>query len=216
MVSAHTMNGGLVVMSETMAGMSEDNLVPMAPTGIMASVTSSDVTLTWDDPVDADFDYFAVYRSTTQGFDPTTMAPMATTTEPTVVDGDVVVGTTYYYQIAAYDFNGNQGEFSDEVQANVSVANEELGLPTDYALHQNYPNPFNPTTTITFDVPAVSDINVAVYDLLGRQVRTLVNTTKEAGRHQVSFDASGLTSGLYIVRMRTGDRVFERSVVLMK
>jgi hypothetical protein len=96
------------------------------------------------------------------------------------------------------------------------VGTEDLGLPTDYALHQNYPNPFNPSTTIVFDVPSASELSIVVYDLLGRQVKTLVSGSIAAGRHEATFDATGLTSGLYIVRMRTGDRVFERSVVLMK
>jgi len=215
LVSGHTA-ANVVSMSAPVVGTSVDNLVPHAPTGIMAATTSFDVTLTWEENVDPDIDYYAVYRSTVMGFDPASVEPVATTTDPTFFDNTVTPGNTYYYQVAAYDFSGNQGAFSGEVAAAVSVANEDLGLPTDYALHQNYPNPFNPTTTISFDVPVASDISIAVYDLLGRQVRTLVNASQSAGRHQVTFDASGLTSGLYIVRMRTGDRVFERSVVLMK
>jgi hypothetical protein len=175
------------------------------------------VTLTWqelDFLRNPDVDYYAVYRGETAGFVPG--EPIATVTDPMFFDDTVVPGNWYYYQVAAFDFSGNQGEFSGEVGVAVSVDSETLDLPTDYALHQNYPNPFNPSTTIVFDVPSASELSIVVYDLLGRQVKTLVSGSIAAGRHEATFDATGLTSGLYIVRMRTGDRVFERSVVLMK
>lgn len=213
MVTGHTRSGA-VAMSNPMAGQSTDNLAPSAPTGMVVDATASSVTLTWDDPVDADFKFFSVYRGTTSGFAPTT--PLATVTDPTYVDNTVVAGNYYYYVVTATDFNGNQGVASAEAAAAVSVANEATGLPTEFALNQNYPNPFNPTTTISYDVPATSAITITVYDILGRQVQTLVNETMAAGRHTVQMDGSSLTSGLYIVRMRTGNRVFERSIVLMK
>jgi hypothetical protein len=74
-------------------------------------------------------------------------------------------------------------------------------LPTAYALFQNYPNPFNPTTTIAFDLKDNGFVRLNVYNLLGQSVATLVNTSMEAGHHTVSFDASGLSSGLYIYKI---------------
>lgn len=70
--------------------------------------------------------------------------------------------------------------------------------PTIFALLQNYPNPFNPTTGIRYQVPGVSDVNIAVYDLLGRRVAVLVNERKPAGRYEVTFDGTGLASGVYM------------------
>jgi hypothetical protein len=216
-VVAKTRSSEYVVMSDPMVGVSEDNLVPTAPMGLAALATSFDVTLTWQELDllhNPDVDYYAVYRGETEGFVPG--EPIATVTDPMFFDDTVVPGNWYYYQVAAFDFSGNQGDFSGELGVAVSVGTDDLGLPTDYALHQNYPNPFNPSTTIVFDVPSASELSIVVYDLLGRQVKTLVTGSIAAGRHEATFDATGLTSGLYIVRMRTGDRVFERSVVLMK
>jgi hypothetical protein len=102
------------------------------------------------------------------------------------------------------------------VVASVATGNDALGLPTEFALHPNYPNPFNPTTTVSFDVPTASEVSIVAYDLLGRQVSLILEATRPAGRHEVRIDASGWTSGLYMVRMKAGGRVFERSILLTK
>ncbi|MGC8898535.1 MAG: T9SS type A sorting domain-containing protein, partial [Bacteroidota bacterium] len=65
-------------------------------------------------------------------------------------------------------------------------------IPGSFALEQNYPNPFNPSTTISFDVPKQSHLRLAIYDVLGRQVKTLVDEEKNPGRYSVTFDASNL------------------------
>ena len=77
-------------------------------------------------------------------------------------------------------------------------------IPKDFALFQNYPNPFNPSTTITYDIPKRSHILITIYDVLGRNVRTLVNEEKPAGSYDVIFDASNLPSGLYFYRISAG------------
>ena len=89
-------------------------------------------------------------------------------------------------------------------------------LPRDHALYQNYPNPFNPTTSIAFDLPQASKVELKVFDLLGREVSTLVNQFVTAGHHGVSFDASRLPSGLYIYRLNAGNFQQSRKLVLLK
>ena len=81
--------------------------------------------------------------------------------------------------------------------------NDDL-QPTAYRLHQNYPNPFNPSTRISFDLPVRSDIKLSVFDMLGQEVATLANGSFEAGSHTVQFDASNLTSGMYLYRLSAG------------
>jgi hypothetical protein len=75
-------------------------------------------------------------------------------------------------------------------------------VPQTYDLSQNYPNPFNPSTTINYQLPYSSRVNLTVYDLLGRQVKILVDEMREAGYHQAVFDASGLASGVYVYRLQ--------------
>ncbi len=91
------------------------------------------------------------------------------------------------------------------------------GLPTNLELFQNYPNPFNPVTTITYNLPDLSRVRLEVFDMLGRNVATLVESEQQqAGRYQVSFDASRLASGMYMYRLQAGNAVFTKKLTLIK
>jgi hypothetical protein len=92
----------------------------------------------------------------------------------------------------------------------------ESELPQQIALHQNHPNPFNPSTTIRFDLPKMSPVHVAVFDVTGRQVAVLATGTMPAGEHQLNWDASGMASGLYIYRLEAAGRVLHRTMTLVK
>lgn len=83
-------------------------------------------------------------------------------------------------------------------------------------LHKNYPNPFNPTTTIQYELPQRSDVQITIYDLLGRELTTLVSETQEAGHKYVQWDASEVSSGMYLYQIRAGEFVQTRKMVLLK
>ncbi len=89
-------------------------------------------------------------------------------------------------------------------------------LPTRFSLNQNYPNPFNPTTVIRYQLPAASTVRLSLYDLLGREVASLVNEQKPAGTYEVRFDGSGFASGIYLYRLTAGTYVESRKMILMK
>jgi hypothetical protein len=89
-------------------------------------------------------------------------------------------------------------------------------IPSSYYLNQNYPNPFNPTTAISYQVPSASDVNLVVYDILGREVAVLVKERKAPGTYEVKFDGSNLASGVYYVRLQSGDYSQVRPMVLVK
>ncbi len=95
-------------------------------------------------------------------------------------------------------------------------ADEEIGLPDKFSLSQNYPNPFNPSTTIKYDLPEASVVKLTVFDILGRKVATLANERKEAGYHQVVFDARALASGVYLYRLEAGNNIFIKKLTLIK
>ncbi len=98
----------------------------------------------------------------------------------------------------------------------VSVDENDAQPPSAFRLYQNYPNPFNPSTVIEFELPAAANVQLVVYDMLGRRVAVLENGMRTAGRHQVSFDASSLSSGLYIYRITAGEFVQTRKMMLVK
>jgi len=93
---------------------------------------------------------------------------------------------------------------------------ETADLPANFALQQNYPNPFNPTTVISYELPQQSSVQLMVYDMSGRQVATLVNEQVSAGVHEVKFDASALSSGVYMYRLQAGGQIITKKLTLIK
>ncbi len=89
-------------------------------------------------------------------------------------------------------------------------------IPLSFNLYQNYPNPFNPFSTIKFDISKTADIKLVIYDLLGREVQTLVNRDLVAGQYKVEWDASGFASGAYFYKLTAGDFVQTKKMVLVK
>ncbi len=89
-------------------------------------------------------------------------------------------------------------------------------LPTTYSLSQNYPNPFNPSTTIKFAIPHSGNVSLVVYDILGRKVTTLVNGELNAGYHSINFNADNLASGVYFYRLKAGNFISVKKLMLLK
>jgi hypothetical protein len=83
-------------------------------------------------------------------------------------------------------------------------------------LSQNYPNPFNPSTIINYQLPNTSDVKLIVYDLLGQEVRTLVNEKQNAGSYQVQFDGSNLASGVYFYKLSATEFTETKKMILIK
>jgi hypothetical protein len=83
-------------------------------------------------------------------------------------------------------------------------------------LEQNYPNPFNPSTVVGYQLSTLSNVKLAIYDLLGREVALLVDGLQESGKHSVAWNASGLASGAYTCRIQAGAFVAARKMMLIK
>lgn len=99
---------------------------------------------------------------------------------------------------------------------NFDVSADMGEMVYEFALNQNFPNPFNPTTTINYTIAETGNVNLVVYDILGRRVATLVNEIQSTGRYNVNFDATRLSSGTYIYRLETNGQVATKKMMLIK
>jgi hypothetical protein len=97
-----------------------------------------------------------------------------------------------------------------------AVGDEANGTPLEYELSQNYPNPFNPSTEISYVVPQKSEVTLKVFNTLGMEVATLHAGVQDAGQHTATFDAAGLSSGIYFYRLQAGSVSITRKMVFMK
>ena len=133
-----------------------------------------------------------------------------------------------YVLVRSQDFEGSTDRDPSRAEYNLSItkndgspvviptSNEDLETPDSFELAQNYPNPFNPSTTISYSIPESVEVDLAVYNILGQRVATLVSTFQTAGSHQVTFDATNLASGMYLYRIVAGDHVSVKRMMLVK
>ncbi|NNL22207.1 MAG: choice-of-anchor D domain-containing protein [Ignavibacteriaceae bacterium] len=119
------------------------------------------------------------------------------------------------YEILAGTRDGVVASLSGGTDTVTTVGTSQE-IPTDYVLYQNYPNPFNPNTIIEFRIPLVGLVNLKIYDILGREITTLVNEEMQAGNYKIDFDASTLASGIYFYTLQAGDFVATKKMILLK
>jgi hypothetical protein len=114
------------------------------------------------------------------------------------VDTNIVGDQVYAYRVKAYK-DSVCSDYSNEVSILAGVEKEII--PEEYSISQSYPNPFNPKATIEYQVPRLAKVTIVVYDILWKEVATLVNEEVKAGYHTVTFDGTKYSSGIYFVRM---------------
>ena len=125
------------------------------------------------------------------------------------------------YYLKIYGYSGFGG-YSIKVSSTrigditVGVEEEENLLPAEFTLYQNYPNPFNPETTIKFDIPESDFVTLKIYDVLGNEIKTLVNENKSPGSYNVKFNGRGLASGMYIYKLSTSKFTSIKKLLLVK
>jgi len=173
-----------------------DWIVPVELTAFTAIADFGVVELQWITATETNNQGFEVQRSAGGEFEAIAFVEgHGTTTETQVYtysDKSVSVGS-YSYRLKQIDFDGSF-EYSDVVEVDVPA-------PATFALDQNYPNPFNPSTKIAFRLAVDSKVSLKIFDILGQEVATLVNSNLEVGGHSVDFDASSINSGVYLYRI---------------
>jgi len=133
------------------------------------------------------------------------------------VSNELEDGITYHWRVRA----GNSSGYSDwsaplSFTTQLSTSLETSESPQAVSLQQNYPNPFNPSTIIQFGMPETGFVELGVYNMLGQRVAVLANEQRSQGWHEVTLDASNLSSGTYIYRLQIGRDVLTRKLMLIK
>lgn len=117
--------------------------------------------------------------------------------------------------VTAIDGAGNTSQFSEYFVTHIDEQQTVIA-PHRFALYQNYPNPFNPVTTISYDLLEPCFVTLKIYDMRGREIRTIVNEHKQEGHYDVRWDTGGLPTGIYLYRLKAGDYVETRKLILQK
>jgi hypothetical protein len=219
MVVAHTYNPDVFFMSDPAGGYSVDNLAPAAPK-IAGIWSAGRVSLSWAANTETDFKQYVVYRSGSAGLNPANSTPLIVTTDTLFVDEHPLTDTTYYV-VVAQDIHENLSPKSNEIAAVAPVSVLVSSQPVPFSLSQNVPNPFNPSTTLRFGLPEAGQVRLAVYDVTGALVRTLVDGHVDAGMREVAWDgtdAAGreVASGVYVYRLTAKQGMVTKRMVLAR
>jgi len=120
---------------------------------------------------------------------------------------------------AAIPMNGKKKITLDsDIEKLILRKSQSTTIPQNFSLHPAYPNPFNPSTTISFDIPDATNRNTSlhIYDITGKLVEALVNGTVPVGTHTITWDPKNLSSGLYIVQLKAGNKTFNQKLTFLK
>jgi hypothetical protein len=187
-------------------------IIPVELVSFTSSIINNSVNLNWITATELNNSGFEIEKSIDNvnwnklGF----VNGNGTSTEVhnyTFSDQNPFIGTSFY-RLKQIDFDGTT-EYSNIVEV-------VYGAVSEFALEQNYPNPFNPSTKINYSIKEKSNVELKIFDLLGGEVATLVNEEKSPGNYEVFFDASKLSSGVYLYTIKSGSFVQTRKMLLMK
>jgi len=135
----------------------------------------------------------------------------------TVCGGVVMIRDTFHIWYTGFDGSGiARIGYAKSPRVNVGVDVANSNVPSEFSLGQNYPNPFNPSTMIRYGLPHKSDVQLLIFNTLGQQVSVLQNGEQEAGYHEVQFNGTALSSGVYFYRLRAGGFVETKQLLLLR
>jgi hypothetical protein len=186
-------------------------MLPPVPENLSGQSVADGILLAWDMPPMNDFDHFNVWISD-NGADYELMG-MTIGIQHLC---ELTEEGSYWFQITTVNQPGDESDPSLPLQIEYDDVNTGEIIPWQTELLPNYPNPFNPVTTIEFTIAHPQQIQLSVYNVLGQQVAVLTRGIRSAGIHQVQFDASTLSSGVYIYRLTAGDDVMNRKMILVR
>ena len=189
------------------------------PEGFEFHSQNSSVILTWNHVEDNNLEYYILGKADNENFDDQIELHFTTNVyEDNTLDYD----TEYFYRVSYFDGVFNS-PFSDTLSVILEWMKNDKNsqVPLSFLLHQNYPNPFNPTTTLQYDLPEESIVNITIYDLLGNTVRELVNQKENSGFKSIKWDATNhygesVSGGVYLYSIEAGDFIQAKKMILLK
>ncbi len=196
----------------------DESNIPVELTSFSAVPEGTNIRLVWATATETNNQQFEIHRKTIDedrigewllvGY----REGKGTTTEPQhysyLDDISGINATAFEYRLKQVDFDGSYS-FSEEIRVSNLV-------PAESSLEQNYPNPFNPSTEINFSLPQTTNVTLKVYDIMGREVATLIEEQYEAGKHSVIFNAASLSSGVYYYIIVTENFIQTKKMILLK
>ncbi|MBU0692662.1 T9SS type A sorting domain-containing protein [bacterium] len=190
----------------------EDMQLSVELQGFDAIAGDGMVTLNWSTASETDNAYFELRRDTELLTVVEGAGTSASESIYTFVDETAVNGTEYHYTLFSVSIGGSK----ELIGTASAVPLRSAGTATEYALFQNYPNPFNSRTNITFDLAENEFVSLRIFNLMGQEIATLVNHDLNAGRHEITFDAGELATGVYLYRLESENFTAQRKLVLIK
>lgn len=174
---------------------------------------ANEITLSWLDNSNVEDGYIIERRRETD----TVFSDIDTliADQNSYTDKNIIQSEIFYYRVKAFK-DSAVSEYSNEASYNITDIKKLNGLPTEYSLGQNYPNPFNPSTKIRFGLPQTVFTKLTVFDILGKEVKILINKELSAGFHEIRFDAGSLSNGVYLYKIQAGNFIDTKKLVLLK
>jgi photosystem II stability/assembly factor-like uncharacterized protein len=212
---ADELNGYIVGDNGTVLKTTSGGVIPVELTSFSVSLNENNVKLFWETSTETNNSGFYIQRKSKRTWENLNFIEG---------NGTTIESHSYYYidNLSDLNYSGNIYYRLKQVDYDGSIENSATKeifynpKPDEFSLEQNYPNPFNPTTLIKFSLPEGTNVKLTIYDLLGNEIKILVDEFKPAGTYSEKFDGANLTSGIYIYRLQAGEYVSTKRMVLIK
>jgi len=189
-----------------------EDLPPAIPDSITGEFHLDTILINWRYNTEADFSNYNLYRDTISGFEPSVFNLLAVPDTSYYIDTDITYEHDYFYRIASVDNQDNVSVYSEELEVATTGIWDQRGaiLPQITSIRTNYPNPFNSSTTIVFNIanlgPIPAEVEINIYDIIGRKIRTLIKERRCIGEHRVIWDGKDdngneCSTGVYFARI---------------
>jgi hypothetical protein len=204
------------VRAQNIAGNSEWSVssfaILAAPAELVLEIAgSNEISLNWKDNSAAEEGYIIERIESPE----TSFSVLDTVSGDAYSDAQVEQTKTYTYRVKAYA-GVSVSAYTNEATLLLVGVNDGETMPTQYSLSQNFPNPFNPATKIKFALPKAGLTKVIIYNILGKEIQTLLNKELEAGRHEITVDAGNFPSGVYFYKIQSGSFMQTKKMIVMK